>query len=128
MNSYDPAQAPTPEVWLSRDEQERIRLVEAFHRAERIKLPNTAAHAVFHVVIENQIAEGLDSVVRAMARLETQGLSRHDCLHAIAWVFAHHFYDALHAGEKDGQTMTHERYDAAVERLDAATWRVQTRE
>lgn len=75
MDRYDPAQAPDPEQWLALEEQERIRLVEVSHRTERLKLPNLKAHAAFHAIAENQIAEGLDSVVRAMARLERQGLS-----------------------------------------------------
>lgn len=66
MNRYNPDQAPDPEEWLALDEQIQIGLVEKYHRAARIKLPDLKAHAVFHVVIENQCAENLDSVVCRM--------------------------------------------------------------
>ena len=72
---------PDPSAWLVLDEQERIQLAEAHHRAAHIKLPNVKAHACFHPIVENQIAEGLESVVRAMARLMNEGLSRHEALH-----------------------------------------------
>lgn len=125
MDRYDPAQAPDPEQWLALDEQERIRLIEVLHRTERLKLPNLKAHAAFHAIVENQIAEGLDSVVRAMARLERQGLSRHDCVHAIGWVVAQRLYELLNAKDPDSPAVAQARYDAAVGRIDAATWRAQ---
>ena len=78
MTRYDPGVAPDPAEWLALDEQERIELAEAHHRAARIELPNAKVHAVFHTIVENQIAGGLESVVRAMARLQHEGLSRHD--------------------------------------------------
>jgi hypothetical protein len=55
---YDPDKAPDPKEWLALDEQERIRLAKNYHVARRIKLPNANAHAAFHAVVENQIAEG----------------------------------------------------------------------
>ena len=74
MNSYDPNNSPDPKGWLALDEKIRIELVEEYHRLARIKLPNLATHAVFHSIVENQIAENLESVVRAMARLTAEGL------------------------------------------------------
>ncbi|MGA9672463.1 MAG: hypothetical protein WBQ94_24830, partial [Terracidiphilus sp.] len=90
MNEYNPERAPEPEAWLELDEQERILLVENYHRPARIKLPNRKAHAVFHVIVENQIAMNLEPVVRAMARLMKEGLTRHDAVHAIGSVVAEH--------------------------------------
>ena len=86
MYRYHPRKPPDPEMWLSIDEQERIYLVESFHRSERIRLPNIKLHAALHAIVENQIAEQHDPVVRAMDRLVAEGLSRHECIHAIAWV------------------------------------------
>lgn len=125
MRRYDPDETPNPKLWLALDERRRINLVETFHKTGRNKLPNLAAHAAFHAIVENQIAEGLASVVRAMARLERQGMSRHDCIHAIAWVLSQHFFDVLHANEPDSPAAVQTRYEAAVERLDAAAWRAQ---
>ena len=121
MNRYDPDHTPNPEQWLALDEQLRIQLVEEHHRAARIKLPNLKAHAAFHAIVENQIAENTESVVRAMARLTTEGLSRHEALHAIASVLAEHIQDLFNA--KADQSLSASIYNAAVERLTAKGWR-----
>jgi len=72
--------------------------------------------------VENQIAEGLDCVVRAMARLMGEGLSRHDALHAIGSVVAEHLYEIVKK-TKDGPKTIQTQYNAAVERLSAKGWR-----
>lgn len=110
-----------PEQWLALDEQERIRLAEEYHRAKRIKLPDAKAHAVFHAVVENQIAENLESVVRAMARLTAEGLSRHESIHAIASVLAEHINELFNA--KADEKHSPAIYSAAVECLTARGWR-----
>ena len=125
MTNYDPENAPDPTAWLALDEQERIHLAEAHHRAARIKLPNVKAHAVFHAIVENQVAERLESVVRAMDRLMNEGLSRHDALHAIGSVVAEHLFEAVEAKTKDDPNSIQIRYNAAVERLSAKEWRSQ---
>lgn len=120
MNRYDPDQTPNPEQWLALDEQTRIRLAEEHHRAARIKLPNLKVHATFHAIVENQIAENTESVVRAMARLTAEGLSRHDAIHAIGSVLAEHIHDLFNA--KADQSNSAAIYNAAVERLTAKGW------
>jgi hypothetical protein len=121
VNRYDPDHTPNPEQWLALDEQTRIWLAEEHHRAAKIKLPNLGAHAVFHAIVENQIAEDTGSVVRAMARLTTEGLSRHDAIHAIASVLAEHIRDLFNA--KVDQASSAAIYNAAIERLTARSWR-----
>ena len=123
MKHYDPEVAPVPSEWLALDESHRIQLAESSHRASREKVPNHTAHAAFHAIVENQIAEGLQPVARAMARLTKQGLSRHDALHAVGSVVTDHFFDAMHAKDKDFSVTAQARYDAAVERLTAREWR-----
>jgi len=121
MRQYDPERAPNPEEWLELDEQERILLVEQHHRLSRAKLPNLTAHAIFHAIVENQIAEGLEPVLRAMARLSSEGLTRHDAVHAVASVVAGHIHELFKT--KDDATASQARYYAAVERLNAKSWR-----
>lgn len=123
MDRYDPEVAPDPEDWVALDEGERILLVEWYHRDARIDIPKAARtlHASMHVVVENQLAENDEPVVRALARLMKEGLSRHDAVHAIGSVVAEEIYDALKL--KDTPESLRARYYAAVERLTAATWR-----
>jgi hypothetical protein len=118
---YNPDSQPDAQVWLRVDENRRIQLVEEYHRRARVKLPNIKVHAVFHAVVENQLAENLDPVVRAMARLRKEGLSRHDGIHAISTVLAEHMYDLFHddANVDNSQAI----YYAAIEQLTARSWR-----
>ena len=126
--AYYPDQAPEPQEWLALDEQLRIDLVESFHRSARIELPSIKAHAAFHAIVENQLAMQHLPVVRAMERLAKQGLSRHDCIHAVAWVLAQHFHELMTTTSGDPPAAVQARYDAAVERLTAAGWRAQAEE
>lgn len=128
MNQYDPQRAPDPEMWLTLDEQERIQLVEDYHRRQKVKLPSLKAHAAFHAIVENQLAEGLESVQRAMVRLAKQGLSRHDSVHAVAWVLSQQFYELMNAKTADPTEVVQARYATEVERLNADAWLAQDEE
>jgi hypothetical protein len=123
VKHYDPEIPPNPAAWLELDEQLRIDLVESYHRTAAEKLPNYTAHAVIHTVVENQIAQRLEPVVRALSRLTKQGLSRHDALHAIGTLVADHFFAAVNTKDKDFGSTAQARYNAAVERLTAEEWK-----
>lgn len=123
MQNYDPEVPPDPAEWLALDEQLRIHLAEAHHRKARVKLPNLTIHAAFHSIVENQVAEGLVPVVRAMARLMKQGLTRHDALHAIGCCVADHFFEAMNTKDRNFASAAQARYNAAVERLAAEEWK-----
>lgn len=123
---YDPAEEPDPAEWLALDEQERLTLVLDFHRHAGIPLPDQDGHAMFHVVIENQVAQGDELPVRkTLSRLMTEGLDRHEALHAIGWVLMSQIYDAAH-GKEPGR-FPEQAYNAAVEQLTAESWRQQCR-
>lgn len=75
---YDPLEAPEPEEWLAIDEAERIHLAQDYHRRTRVRLPNEKLHAVFHVVVENQIALGDEMPVQStVQRLMAEDLHSH---------------------------------------------------
>jgi hypothetical protein len=117
---YDPETTPNPDHWLQMDEQERILLVEEQHRLAHVKPPNLHAHAAFHAIIENQIALNLEPVVRAIARLTREGLSRHDAIHAISSIMAEHIHELFNSN--DDASTSQSRYIAAIERLTAKSW------
>ena len=123
MRHYDPDVQPDPSEWLALGELERISLAEAHHKAARTKVPNLKAHACIHAIVENQIAEEVESVVRAMTRLVQEGLSRHEALHAIGSVLADQLFEATHTKDKNFADTAQARYDAAVEQLTAEEWR-----
>ena len=58
---------PDADTWLVLDEQERIILVELYHRKQRIHLPNGVHHATIHVIVENQLAMRETVVVEVCA-------------------------------------------------------------
>lgn len=70
-------------------------------------------------MVENQIAEGLESVVRAMRRLQDEGLSRHDAIHAVASANLKAMMEVLKSPGNDPAASTQARLDAALERLTA---------
>jgi hypothetical protein len=121
MNHYDPNHAPNPEEWLELEDYERIEFIEEFHLIDQSGGPNQSAHATFHAIVENQIAQNLESVVRAVPRLMSEGLTRHDAIHAIASVLAEHIHDlfSLVVADKNESAAI---YNAAVERLTAKSW------
>lgn len=120
--AYNPDIQPNAEDWLALDEQARLSLVRKFHRRAKIELPNVEAHAIFHTIIENQVALGVESVMRAIPRLMQQGLSRHDAVHAVASVLAEHMHEQATETTEDSVEVAAARYDAAVERLTVDGW------
>jgi hypothetical protein len=122
MDSYSPDTSPTPADWLQTDEGDRIGLVAGYHRRKKIELPNAQLHAVIHVVVENQLALGEETVVNTLARLQGEGLSRHDALHAIGSVLAENLYELMR--EEDASTAaSYQQYLDRLRRLTAKDWR-----
>jgi len=120
---YDPDHAPDPREWLALDEQERIRLAQNYHVSVRARLPNLKAHAVFHAVVENQIALGYGPSCRAVERLQREGLSRHEAIHAIASVVAAFAHESLNGERGGGTADAQNRIITALETLTASAWK-----
>ena len=122
MTRYDPQKAPDPDGWLRLDEAERIELVVQHHHHVGVRLPNARLHATIHVVVENQVALGEEIPVRrTLQRLQSEGLDRHDAVHAVGSVLAKHMYDLLAEEPPAGDPNT--RYWAELEALTAENWR-----
>jgi len=126
IDAYDPLVEPDPEAWLATDEQERISLIERYHRRHGSKAERKRVHAIFHAIVENQIAEGDQLPVRrTLLRLMAEGLDRHDAVHAIGSVLAGHINELLRKDEDalaiSGQDPNAE-YFSELERLTAEEW------
>jgi hypothetical protein len=121
MKRYDPERAPDPDEWRAMDEQERIILVERYHRHARIRLPNREIHAVIHTIVENQLAGGIPAVWNAMERLMAEGLDRHDAIHAIGSVLAERMWTAMK--DPSGQSFDEGAYFRRLAALTARGWR-----
>lgn len=96
MRHYNPRKPPDPEECLELDETMRIILVEKYRRQRRIRMPNLKVHSIIHVVVENQVAEGKRiPTARILNRLMSEGLDRHEAVHAIGSVVAKYMFHAL---------------------------------
>jgi len=122
MKDYNPNKQPDAEEWLALDESERIDLVFRHHRQARIQLPNARLHAVLHVIVENQVALGDEIPVRRhLERLQTEGLDRHEAVHAVATVLIKHIHKLAknYSLEDDLNQISW----AELEQLTAKSWR-----
>jgi hypothetical protein len=121
MDSYDPETSRPSADWLQIDEGQRIELVSSYHRRKKIRLPNAQLHAVIHVVVENQVALGEEVVIETLARLQQEGLGRHDALHAIGSVLAADLYELMQESAETGDA--YRRYLERLQKLTAKNWR-----
>lgn len=119
---HDPLEPPDPEEWLLLDESERIELVERHHRRAKERVPNLTLHAAIHAVVETQSALGGETPVRrTLERLQSEGLDRHDAVHAVGSVLAAHMV-VLMKGDLPGEGSS-AVYEAQVEALTAEGWK-----
>ena len=123
MNTYDADHDPDPNAWLGLDEETRIDLVVKYHGRDRPRTPRVRLHATFHTIVENQVAANEPVVVETFKRLRTEGLSRHDAIHAIASVLAAQVYDVLKHEQPETGKNPNEAYAAELRQLTAASWR-----
>jgi hypothetical protein len=122
LKDYDPDRAPDLDKWRECDEAERLELVSSYHHSNRIHLPNADLHAMIHVVVENQLAEGEPVVIATLDRLQSEGLDRHDGIHAIGSVLVNYLYDLMRDQPPDGNAAYRE-YLGQLEQLRADSWR-----
>lgn len=122
MTKYDPEVDQQADKWLATDEADRIAAVEVYHRRQRIRLPDPTLHATVHTVVENQLALGLQAVVEALARLRTEGLTRHEAVHAIGTVLVEHIRDGLETPARS-KSESDTPYLDRVKQLMAEQWR-----
>jgi len=92
---YDPEVTPDPNDWLAMPEPDRHEAVQRYHTRTNFQGESLKMHAAIHVVIENQLADGHPAATAAMGRLLTEGLDRHDAIHAIGDVLSREMYAVM---------------------------------
>ncbi|MGX1319710.1 hypothetical protein AB7M17_003163 [Bradyrhizobium sp. USDA 377] len=128
--AYDPLIEPDPDLWVALDEEERIDLVMAYHRRAGIRLPREKVHAVIHVIVESQIADPKLPVRSTAQRLMSEGLDRHEAIHAIGSVLAGHMNELMRETKSGDDNVDakpnqdpNEAYFAQLELMTADEWR-----
>ena len=122
--NYQPDKSPVPDTWLALDEAEKVALIKAHHRRTRVKIPNPQIHAILHLIVENQLAEGLEVVRETLDRLRAEGLDRHEAIHAIGWVLIQHLSNLMQATEPAQNN--HAPYFQALQTLTVNNWKKGT--
>jgi hypothetical protein len=103
MHQYDPNDDLPVSDWTALDEDEQVMAVRQYHEEAGIDVPNLDLHAILHTIIENQVAlEGETPVPDALDRLQDEGLSRHDAIHAVATVLMKHLDSILDLAMQPG--------------------------
>jgi hypothetical protein len=119
---YDPDSPIDPEAWLEFDESIRIDAIRDYHQRKRIRLPNDTVHALMHVAVENQVCLGDAYPAKsALMRLISEGLMRHEAVHAVGSVLAEQIFNAL-KGKNTG-TAPNSEYIAKLNQLTARSWK-----
>jgi len=119
---YDPHEHINSDAWLALDESERTRLVVRYQRRQRIRLPNETVHALIHVIVENQVALGDAFPAKGVLfRLMSEGLDRHEAIHAIGSVLSETFFTAMSEENVDGDPNAD--YVEKLKVLSAESWR-----
>ena len=116
---YDPDRPLEPSEWLDLDEGERLLMIESYHKKARVRLPSRRMHAIIHSAIETQLAEGFAPATRTVERLMTEGLDRHDAIHALGSIMAQHLFDTV----KGHSSFNRNRYSQDLDHLTAEGWR-----
>jgi len=124
MGEYDPNLNIDPMKWGSLDDDQKLQLVEEYHEQFDPDLPDLALHSVLHTIVENQIALGDETPAAAtLARLGSEGLDRHDAVHAIASILVSYLHEMLGASDAKNHNV---QYFEALTKLTAESWHSQT--
>ena len=121
--SYNPESPPAPGEWLQLPEHERVRIVATYHMVHRLKSGSAKAHAALHAIVENQAATGFGPTVRALARLQRQGLSRHEAVHAVGSVVSGFMFAAMNSPTQTDSHALQSAINSRIDALDAQSWR-----
>lgn len=121
MKDYDPSKQISSDEWLELEEFERISLVRTFHEKLDDGLSEDALemHTMFHVIVENQLAEKVEFIPETIAKLTRQGLDRHEIIHAIAAIVSEDILDLWKGNKK---AFSPKQYRRKLEKITAKRW------
>jgi hypothetical protein len=118
---YDAQKSPNPEEWNALEEGARLAAIIEYHENIGEDAPNLNLHAAIHAIVENQIALGEDAPGRTLNRLTSEGLDRHDAVHAIGSVLSEQIFNILNGRQSNGYDAA--RYNRKLAKLTAKKWR-----
>lgn len=122
MESYDPSIQPNTEEWLEITDDERTAIVREFHEKTEEGLDEKALtiHSAVHVIVENQLAMGVELLPETIAKLVKQGLSRHEAIHAIGAIITEDIFDIMRGNKSE---FSPKQYRRKLEKITAKRWK-----
>jgi hypothetical protein len=117
---YDANKIIEAKYWLDQDEIDRSDAITEYHKKLKIKLPSIRLHTLFHLIVENQLAEGIKEVQNKLEELMVDGLNRHDAIHAIGSVLSEQMYIIMK--EKPDKSDMNKEYFNKLSKLTAKSW------
>lgn len=112
---YNPDQLQDRETWMMLSPADKLRVAKNYHDSIRMKV--SKQHAYLHVFVEDQIAHGVRPVIRAMERLQSGGLERHEAIHAVAAVCAAHWQRVSLSSTETDQSAAQLRLNSELDSL-----------
>jgi hypothetical protein len=100
-------------------EAERLAIVRRYHRSVKHRAGNPQLQAAIQVTVESQLAERHPAATDALNRLTTDGLGRHEALHAIGSVVTAEMFEIVTARRAHDP----EAHSRELRNLTAAAWR-----
>ena len=123
MLRYHALQKPDAQEWLDADESERLEAVKRHHAEEPDELPNEQLHASIHVVVENQFAlEDETPVAAAIQRLMSEGLDRHDAIHAVGAVLSKYLWSVMRDSNESVADNWSDEYFGEIRNISVEKW------
>jgi hypothetical protein len=121
MDKYNPDQPVNSKNWLELDEAIRIELVHDFHSELDLEMADEALslHSTIHVLVENQLAMGVEFIPETIAKLTRQGLNRHEAIHAIGALISEDIFDVLNGNAEE---FSQKKYRRKLEKITAKRW------
>jgi len=103
MDKYNPNESVDSKNWLDLE-----LAVEALN-----------VHSTIHVLVENQLAMGVELIPETIAKLIRQGLNRHEAIHAIVAIISEDIFDLLKGNAED---FSQKKYRRKLEKITAKRW------
>jgi hypothetical protein len=121
MDKYNPNESVDSKNWLALDEVNRIELVHDFHSKLDLELAVEAlnVHSTIHVLVENQLAMGVEFIPETIAKFIRQGLNRHEAIHAIGAIISEDIFDLLKGSAEE---FSQKKYRKKLEKITAKKW------
>ncbi len=121
MDKYNPNKPVDSENWLALDEALRIELVHDFHSELDVEMAVDAlkVHSSIHVIVENQLAMGVDLIPETIAKLTRQGLNRHEAIHAIGAIISEDIFDVMKGNAEEFSPI---KYRRKLDKITAKRW------